>query len=324
MSKIAIIGAGDVGTTIAYTLQLRGLVTEIVLIDINHELARGQVMDLNHGLFFVRPVHMYAGTYADCTDADIIVVTAGTRQEPGESRLQLVNRNSQICKRIVEKIGTDNSTGIFLIVTNPVEIMTQVVIECSGLPKHRVLGSGTVLDSARFRYFLSRNCQVDARNIHAYVIGEHGDSEIILWSQVHIGGTPLDIFCKQCAVACNAMVNKEKIAEAVRQSAYHIIEAKGATNYGISLAVRRILEAIIRDEHSVLTVSTWLSGHYGLSDICLSVPCIINRKGVAQVIETPLAESEEASLTRSAELLRSARWNNSERQNSLQSSQWRP
>jgi len=307
MSKIAIIGAGDVGTTIAYTIQLRGLVTEVVLVDINHELVQGQVMDLNHGLFFVRPVHIYAGTYADCTDADVIVVTAGTRQKPGESRLQLVNRNAQLCKWIVEKIEPHKSKGVFLIVTNPVDIMTQVVIEHTGLPKHRVIGSGTVLDSARFRYLLSRNCQVDTRNIHAYVIGEHGDSEVILWSQVHIAGTPLDIFCKQCAVACNSIVNREKIAEAVRHSAYHIIEAKGATNYGISLAVRRILEAIIRDEHSVLTVSTWLSGQYGFSDICLSVPCIINRTGVAQVIETPLAKSEEASLVNSAKLLRNAR-----------------
>lgn len=307
MSKIAIIGAGDVGTTIAYTVQLGGLVTEIVLVDINQALVQGQVMDLNHGLFFVRPVHMYAGTYADCTDADVIVITAGTRQKSGESRLQLVNRNAQLCKRIIEKIEPHNSKGIFLIVTNPVDIMTQVVIESSGLPKHRVIGSGTVLDSARFRYFLSRNCQVDARNIHAYVIGEHGDSEVMLWSQVHIAGTPIDTFCKQCAVACNALVNKEKIAEAVRHSAYHIIEAKGATNYGISLAVRRILEAIIRDENSVLTVSTWLSGQYGLSDVCLSVPCRINREGVAQIIETPLAEGEKASLVSSAELLRKVR-----------------
>jgi L-lactate dehydrogenase len=304
MPKIAIIGAGNVGTTIAYTIQLRGLVTEIVLVDINQELVQGQVMDLNHGLFFVRPIHIYAGSYADCKDADVIVVTAGTRQKKGESRLQLVNRNAQICKWIVDKIEPHNSKGIFLIVTNPVDIMTQVVIEYSGLPKHQVIGSGTVLDSARFRYFLSRNCQVDTRNIHAYVIGEHGDSEVILWSQVHIAGTPLDIFCKQCAVACNSLVNKEKIAEAVRHSAYHIIEAKGATNYGVSLAVRRILEAIIRDENSVLTVSTWLSGQYGFSDICLSVPCIINRKGVAQVIETPLDKSEEENLVRSAEILK--------------------
>ncbi len=304
MSKIAIIGAGDVGTTIAYTVQLRGFATEIVLVDSNRERAQGQVMDLNHGLFFVRPVHIYAGDYADCRDADVIVLTAGARQKPGENRLQLVNRNAQICEAIVEKIDPGAYAGIFLVVTNPVDIMTRVVIECSGLPRHRVMGSGTVLDSARFRYCLSRNCQVDARNIHAYVIGEHGDSEVLLWSQVHIGGTPLDVFCRQCAVACNAVVNKEKIAEAVRRSAYHIIEAKGATTYGISLAVRRILEAIVRDEHSVLTVSTWLDGHYGCSDICLSVPCIVNRSGVGQVIETRLDRSEEALLVNSAEIVK--------------------
>jgi L-lactate dehydrogenase len=303
MSKIAIIGAGDVGTTIAYTVQLRGLATEIVLVDVNHELVQGQVMDLNHGLFFVRPVHIYAGDYADCTDADVIVLTAGARQKPGESRLQLVSRNARLCKEIVEKIDYHNFKGIFLIVTNPVDVMTRVIIEYSGLPHHRVIGSGTVLDSARFRYCLSRNCQVDARNVHAYVIGEHGDSEVLLWSQAHIGGTPLEVFCKQCAVACNTAVNREKIDEAVRRSAYHIIEAKGATNYGISLAVRRILEAIIRDEHSMLTVSTWLSGNYGLSDICLSVPCIISRAGVTQVIETRLDSREEALLVTSAEIL---------------------
>jgi L-lactate dehydrogenase len=303
MLKVAIIGAGDVGTTIAYTLQLSGLVTEIVLVDINQELAQGHAMDMNHGLFFVSPVHIYAGKYSDCSNADVIIVTAGARQKTGESRLQLVGRNVQICRSIVEQIKPYNSEGVFLIVTNPVDTITQVVIEYSGLPKYRVLGSGTVLDSARFRYFLSRNCHVDARNVHAYVVGEHGDSEVFLWSQVRIAGTPLEIFCKSCANECNS-INKERIAEAVRNSAYHIIEAKGATNYGVSLAVRRIVEAVIRDESSVLTVSTWLGGEYGLDGICLSVPCIINRKGVKQVVETSLDQSEEEGIKKSAEILR--------------------
>ncbi len=303
MSKIVIIGAGDVGTTIAYTLQLSGLVTEIVLVDINKDLAQGHVMDMNHGLFFVPPVHIYSGDYSDCGNADVIIVTAGARQKTGESRLELVDRNAQICRSIIEQIKPYNSEGVFLIVTNPVDIMTQVVVEHSGLSKHQILGSGTVLDSARFRYYLSRNCHVDARNVHAYVVGEHGDSEVFLWSQVRIAGTPLEIFCKKCVVECNS-IDKESVAEAVKNSAYHIIEAKGATNYGVSLAVRRITEAVIRDENSVLTVSTWLGGEYGLDDICLSVPCIINRKGIAQIVETQLNQSEKNDLKKSAEILR--------------------
>lgn len=303
MPKIAIIGSGDVGTTIAYTLQLSGLITEIVLIDTNQELVQGQVMDMNHGLFFVPPVHIYSGDYSDSGDADVIIITAGTRQKTGESRLELVDRNAQICRTIIEQIKPYNSKGVFLIVTNPVDIMTQVVIEYSGLPKHQILGSGTVLDSARFRYYLSRNCHVDARNVHAYVIGEHGDSEVFLWSQVRIAGTPLEIFCKKCAIACNS-IDKKMIVESVKNSAYHIIEAKGATNYGVSLAVRRITEAVIRDENSVLAVSTWLGGGYGLDEVCLSVPCIINQKGIAQIVETKLNQSEENDLKKSAEILR--------------------
>ena len=303
MPKIAIIGAGDVGTTIAYTLQISGLVTEIVLIDINQKLAQGQIMDMNHGLFFVPPVYLTAGNYSDCKSSDVIIITAGARQKTGESRMSLVERNATICRSIFDEIRPYNRTAVFLIATNPLDVITQVVIKHSDLPRHQVIGSGTVLDSARFRYIISQHCHVDARNVHAYIIGEHGDSEVILWSQVRIGGTPLKEFSKESTYACDP-IDKESITKDIRNSAYHIIEAKGATNYGVSLAVQRIVEAIIRDENSVLTVSTLLNGEYGLDDVCLSVPCIINRKGIKSIVETTLDQSEEKALKKSAEIIR--------------------
>jgi L-lactate dehydrogenase len=302
MPKIAIIGAGDVGTTIAYTLQISGLATEIVLIDINQKLAHGHVMDMNHGLFFVPPVHLSAGNYSDCKGADIVIFTAGARQKTGESRIALVERNAIICRSIVDEIKPHNSSAVFLMVTNPVEIMTQAVIKHSSLPRFQVFGSGTVLDSARFRYLVSQHCHVDARNVHAYVIGEHGDSEVILWSKVRIAGTPLTEFTKESAYACDP-IDKEKVTQDIKGSAYHIIEAKGATNYGVALAVRRIVEAVIRDEDSVLTVSTLLNGEYGLDDVCLSLPCIINRKGIRNIVETTLDQYEREALKKSAEIL---------------------
>ena len=303
MPKIAIIGAGDVGTTIAYTLQISGLATEISLIDIDHNLAQGQVMDMNHGLFFVPQVQLSAGNYLDCRSADVIIITAGARQRIGENRLSLVNRNATIYRSIIDQIKPDSNTGVLLIVTNPVDVMTQVVIKHSGLPRSQVMGSGTVLDSARFRYFLSRHFDIDARNIHAYVIGEHGDSEVVLWSQVRIAGTPLERFSIGITDA-RKQVDREKTTNDVKESAYHIIEAKGATNYGVSLAVRRIVEAIIRDENSVLTVSTLLSGEYGLNDVCLSVPCIVNRKGIKGIVEAALDQEEERALKNSARIIK--------------------
>ena len=302
MSKIAIIGAGDVGTTIAYTLQISALATEIVLIDINKKLAHGHVMDMNHGLFFVPPVRLSAGDYSDCKGADVVIITAGARQKTGESRIALVERNAKICRSIVDEMKPYTSSAVLIMVTNPVELMTQVVIKHSSLPRFQVFGSGTVLDSARFRYLVSQHCHVDARNVHAYVIGEHGDSEVILWSKVRIAGTPLKEFTKESSYACDT-IDKEKLSQAIKDSAYHIIEAKGATNYGVALAVRRIVEAVVRDENSVLTVSTLLNGEYGLDDVCLSLPCIINRKGIKNIVETTLDQDEKESLKKSAEIL---------------------
>jgi L-lactate dehydrogenase len=303
MPKIAIIGAGSVGTTLAYTLQITGVATEIVLIDSNQELALGQVMDMNHGLPFVPPVHIYAGEYPDCKGADVIIITAGARQKPGQTRLDLIDRNAQICKSIVDSVQPHNSTALILVVANPVDIMTYAVLKHSGLPPHQVIGSGTVLDSARFRYFLSKHCIIDTHNVHAYVIGEHGDSEVLLWSQVRMAGTSLDLFCSGCENGCTPL-NKTEITEAVKNSAYHIIEAKGSTNYGVALAVTKIVETIIRDENSVLTVSMMLSGEYGISECCLSVPCIVGKNGISRIIETGLDQAEENDLKQSSQILK--------------------
>jgi len=303
MPKIVIVGAGSVGTTLAYTLQITGVATEIILIDSNQELAEGQVMDMNHGLPFVPPVHIHTGEYPDCKGADVIVITAGVRGQPGKTRLDLVDRNTQICKNIVDSIMPYTSEALLLVVTNPVDIMTYVVVKHSGLPPYQVIGSGTVLDTARFRYFLSQHCSIDTHNVHAYVIGEHGDSEVLLWSQVHMAGTSLELFCANCAYGC-APLDKTKITEAVKNSAYHIIEAKGSTNYGVALAVTKIIESVIRDENSVLTVSMMLGGEYGINECCLSVPCIVNKKGVSRIVKTELDQTEENNLKQSAQILK--------------------
>lgn len=303
MPKVVVVGAGTVGTTLAYTLQITGVATEIILIDSNHELALGQVMDMNHGLPFVPPVHIYAGAYPDCKDADVIIIAAGARQKPGETRLDLVDRNAQICRSIVDSIMPYTTEALLLLVTNPVDIMTYAVVKHSGLPPRQVIGSGTVLDSARFRYLLSQHCNIDTHNVHAYVIGEHGDSEVLLWSQVRMAGTSLELFCRHCACG-RAPLDKTEITEAVKNSAYHIIEAKGSTNYGVALAVTNIIEAAIRDENSVLTVSMMLDGEYGINECCLSVPCIINKKGVSRIVEAELDQVEENDLKQSAQILK--------------------
>lgn len=304
MSKVAIIGVGDVGSTLAYTLELSGLTTEITLIDLNRERAEGHVLDMNHGLCFTPPVKIYAGDYSDCNGAKVIVFAAGARQKKGETRLDLVKRNAEICKSIIKKIEPYIHDAILLVAANPVDVMTYTVLKNSKLPPNQVLGSGTVLDSARFRYTLSQKCNVDARNVHAYVIGEHGDSEVFLWSSVNISGIPLESFCKGCQRNCTQDTYSQ-IEESVKKSAYHIIEAKGFTNYGVSLAILRILGAILRGEHSILTVSTLLNGKYGLHDVCLSVPCLVSSKGVERVIETPLSPDESIALKKSGEILKS-------------------
>jgi L-lactate dehydrogenase len=303
MPKIVIIGAGAVGTTLAYTLQTSGLVTELVLVDTDQKKAKGEVMDLQHGLFFVPPVKITAGDYADCAGADMIVVTAGARQRVGESRLDLIGRNVKIVTEIIDRIVERTKDAVVLMITNPVDVLTCIAQKYTGLRPGQLFGSGTVLDSARFRYLVSQHCRVDPRNVHAYVMGEHGDSEVLIWSPVSIAGVPLKTYCLQAGYEYTQEV-QQRITVAVRESAYHVIQAKGATNFAVSLAARRIIEAVLRDERSVLTVSIPLTGQYGLDDVCLSVPCVVGRSGIIQPLECPLTDEEMAGLRRSAGLLR--------------------
>ncbi len=305
MAKVTVVGAGDVGASIAFTLLLAGLITEIVLIDSNKERAEGHVLDMNHGLFFVSPARIVVGDYDDAGGSDLIIITAGSRQQEGESRLELTRRNARIVRSIMGELGETIGDAKVLVVTNPVDVMTKVARDsCDGSP-NRVFGSGTVLDSARFRYELSRRCEVDPRNVHAYVIGEHGDSEVFLWSQVRIAGVELEWFCPKCDRKCSAD-DRDSIEGAVRRSAYHLISTKGYTNYGVSLAVMRIVGAIVRNESSVLTVSAFVDGAYDLKAVCLSVPCILNGDGIVRVVEARLTDNERNLLHSSAQVVKAA------------------
>ena len=298
--KVAVIGAGSVGTTYIYALLQTGLADEIALIDLNAKRVEGEIMDLSHGLPFIPPVTIKAGDYSDCADASLIVITAGAKQAPGQSRDDLIRKNADIVKSICEQIGRYQSEAVALMVTNPVDTLTYLALHHLGWPRQRVIGAGTVLDSARFKFLLSRHCGIDARNVHAYILGEHGDSEVAAWSLTHIAGIPIEQYCRICTVADCKRDHKE-IAEQVRDSAYHIIDYKGSTFYGIGLSLLRISGAILRDENSVLTVSTLLQGEYGIDDLCLSVPCVIGEKGVARIIDAPLAAAEQEALSRSAQ-----------------------
>ena len=300
--KVAIIGAGDVGATIGYALVVKGIASEIVLIDINKEKAEGEAMDLMHGASFVQPVEIYAGDYSDCQNADVVIITAGARQEADETRLDLVKKNTEIFKQIVPSITEYNTDAILLVVTNPVDILTYVTLKLSGLAKNQVIGSGTVLDSSRFRSLISNHCQVAASNVHGYIIGEHGDSEVPVWSLTNIAGTTLDNYCPICDYNCDNGL--KEIGEEVKNSAYEIIEKKGSTFYAISLAVARIVRSILRDENSVLTISSLMEGNYGINDIALSLPTIVNSSGVEKVLNLPLNQEEETAFKKSAEQLK--------------------
>jgi L-lactate dehydrogenase len=303
-SKVVIIGAGLVGSTFAYSLMINGVASEIVMLDVNQERLAGEVMDLNHGISFVRPVTVRTGSYADCGDADVIVITAGASQKPGESRIDLLGRNTAIFSDIVDKIKASGSTAIILVATNPVDIMTYITYKLSGFPPERVIGSGTVLDSSRFRYLLSTHCHVDPSNIHAYIIGEHGDTEVPVWSLANIAGIRFTEYCPVCSEPCDNELPKDQIFNEVKNAAYQIIKGKGATYYAIGLALVEIVESIIRDEHSVLTVSSLLTGEYGLEDVCLSLPTIVNRKGIVKKIQLALSPEEEAGFRKSGTVLK--------------------
>jgi L-lactate dehydrogenase len=300
--KVVIVGTGQVGSTFAFALMVSGLSTSIVLVDRSRELAEGHAMDLNHGLSFVQPSNIYAGDYPDCKDACLVVVTAGANQKPGETRLDLVRRNTEIFKKIIPKV-VEHNPRILLIVSNPVDILTHVTLKLSRYPANRVIGSGTALDTARFRSLLGRHCGVDPRNVHAYIIGEHGDSEVAVWSGANIGGVTFREYCPVCGADC-LQDERDKIFNQVREAAYEIIDRKGATNFAIALALVRIAGSILRDENSVLTVSTLLERYYDISDICLSVPVIVNRNGASKTLRIELDDSEIADLQTSAKVLK--------------------
>jgi L-lactate dehydrogenase len=303
-SRVVIVGAGLVGSTFAYSLMINGTVSEIIMIDVNQERLAGEIMDLNHGISFVRPALVRAGTYADCKDADIIVITAGSNQRPGETRIDLLARNTEIFRTIIDQIKATGTRAILLIATNPVDIMTYVTYKLSGFPDSRVIGSGTVLDSARFRYLISAHCHVDPSNVHAYIIGEHGDTEVPVWSLANIAGIRFTDYCPVCGEACHQPLPKDEIFNDVKNAAYKIIKGKGATYYAIGLALTEIVESIIRDEYSVLTVSTLLKGEYGIEGVYLSLPCVVNRQGIERKMKLSLSPEEENAFCHSAAVLK--------------------
>jgi L-lactate dehydrogenase len=301
--KVVIVGAGAVGSTFAYALAQSGLADEIDLLDANHELAMGQVLDLAHGQAFFPSVQIREAQKADYADAHLIVITAGAKQRPGESRLALLQRNAEIIQNIMDEIVQQNSPAIVVVVSNPVDILTYVAQKRSGWPRGRVIGSGTVLDSGRFRYLLSQHCGVDVHNVHAYILGEHGDSELAAWSMTNMAGMPIEQFCSICRKCDDWEASRRKIAEAVKNSAYHIIDYKGATWFAVGLALTGIAAAILRNQNSVLTVSAVLEGEYGLSGVSLGVPCVLSQKGIERILQVNLPPEEKNALARSAAIL---------------------
>lgn len=305
LRKVGIIGCGMVGASTAFALMESALFTDMILVDVNRDRAVGEAMDLNHCQPYISPVEVHAGDYADLKDCGIIIITAGVGQKPGETRLDCLKKNVDIFKSIIPSIVKHNKDCFILVVSNPVDVLSYVAYKLSGFPRERVFGSGTVLDTARLKYIIGRNLNVDPRSVHAFVIGEHGDSELCVWSSANVSGIELDRYCEHRCIECRQDSRKD-IEFDVVNSAYEIIERKGATYYGISAAVRRICKSIIRDEHSIMPVSTLVDGHYDLCDIYISVPSLVGSKGVHDVLEINLNKQELAALHRSAETLKSA------------------
>ena len=301
--KVVVIGCGFVGAATSFALMESGLFTEMVLIDADKERAEGEAMDISHGLPFARPMKIYAGDYEDIADAAIIIITAGANQKPDETRLDLVQKNTAIYKNIIPKIASTDFGGILLIVSNPVDVLTYVAWKLSGFTSNRVLGSGTVLDTARLKDKLGEHLEVDSRSVHAFVIGEHGDSELAVWSSATVSGVPIDTFCEMRGHYNHDMA-EARIAEEVKNSAYEIIEKKNATYFGVAMAVRRICEAIIRDEKSVLPVSNLMKGEFGIEGVTLSIPAIVGNQGVEEIVPISMDEEERNKLRESATLLK--------------------
>lgn len=303
-NKISIIGAGFVGSTTAFALMNSDIASEIVIVDINKQKAEGEAMDLDQGRVFVSPVKIKAGDYPDTAGSDIVIITAGLAQKPGETRIDLVNRNIKIYKELVPNIVKYNPDSILLVVSNPVDILTHITYKLSGFPAERVIGSGTVLDTARFQSILANRFEVDARNIHANIIGEHGDSEIATWSLATVAGLTVEQYCQNLNIDFDDSM-RESIGNDVKHAAYEIINRKGYTNYAVALAITRIVKAILRDENSILTVSSLQNGAYGIEDVYISVPTIVGRTGTKHVVEVPYSSDEVHALQKSAQMLKS-------------------
>lgn len=304
INKVVLIGTGAVGCSYIYSMINQGVAEEIVLIDLNKEKAEGEAMDLMHGMAFApMPIKVWAGDYSDCNDADLVVLTAGLPQKPDETRLALVYKNSNIIQRITDKVMASGFDGIFLVASNPVDILTHVVYKTSGIPSSRVIGSGTTLDSARFRVMLGKYLGIDPRNVHAAIMGEHGDSEFPVWSQASVGIESLD----SVLLRRNNPDDGKKLEEIfrnTRDAAYHIIDRKGATFYGIGMSLTRITKAILNDENAILPVSVLMDGHYDQKNVYISTPSIVNRGGISEVLEISLSGHEFEQFTRSAEILK--------------------
>ena len=302
-ARVAVVGVGNVGATFAYALLLSGLAAEIVLIDANRAKAEGEAMDLNHTVPFTHPTRVWAGDYSNCAGAVVTVLTAGAGQKPGETRLDLIKKNAAIWRDIIPNVVKNNPNGILLIATNPVDVLTYAAWKLSGLPSERVIGSGTILDTARFRYLLSQHFRVDASSVHAYIVGEHGDSEVPVWSLANIAGMRLPEFCKMQGLKHDPKAMDEIFTQ-TRDAAYRIIERKGATYYAVAAGLMRITQAILRNQSTVLSVSSLVKDYYGITDVCFSLPTVVDRGGIEKAIRLELDPDEIEQLNHSAELLR--------------------
>ena len=303
--KIVLVGAGFVGMSMAYSMLNRGGINELVLVDINQDKIKGEEMDLSHGLPYApQKMIIKAGDYSECEDAQIVVITAGIAQKPGQTRLELAEVNAKIMKQITKDIMASGFNGVIIVASNPVDIMAYVVWKVSGLPKNKVIGSGTVLDTARLRYLMADYFKISSKNIHAYIMGEHGDSSFVPWKHAYIG-------CKKVTDVMkdnhHPMEDLQKIHQGVVNAAYEIIEKKKATYYGIGMALNRLVRAVLDDENSILTVSTYLENQYSQNDIYIGVPAIINKNGVRDLIELDLDEIEQEKLNKSCELIKKMR-----------------
>ena len=299
------IGCGFVGASIAFRFLQQGLFSHLVLVDANREKAEGEAMDLSDGLPYGASMEITAGTYNDVAGCGLVVVTAGVNQKPGETRLELIGRNAAILKSILHEITSRKFEGILLIVSNPVDVLTYLSKELSGYPRERVIGSGTVLDTARLKQLLGEELGVDSRNVHAFIVGEHGDSELAVWSGANVSGLDLQDFCRLRGKALNPQ-DMDRLYREVQGSADAIIRRKGATYYGIAMAVGRIAECIVKDEHAVLPVSAVLEGEYGLEKLALSVPAIVGKNGLEKILEIPLSQTERTALDSSAQQMQQA------------------